>query len=114
MDAALYTMKHDSTIGLFYIHITDYPMHTWAPEEPESKEHLNKIDDYIAKIREAEPGAMLLITADHTVNHKELCLDIEKACMNRGMPIKIAISAERDKYVKHHRGFGGYFLCILK
>jgi phosphonoacetate hydrolase len=82
-------------------------MHTWAPGDPESKEHLKKMDEYIDRIRKAEPGAMILITADHTVNHKSVCLDIEKACLNRNLPIKMAVSAERDKYVKHHRGFGG-------
>jgi phosphonoacetate hydrolase len=107
MEAALYTMQHDSSINLFYIHTTDYPMHTWASTDMQSKEHLNRIDSFIARIMKAEPGAMILITADHTVKHKNLCVDIEKVCMNRGMPVKIAISAERDKYVKHHRGFGG-------
>ncbi|MGC4037624.1 MAG: alkaline phosphatase family protein [Chitinophagaceae bacterium] len=107
MEAALYTMKHDSAINLFYIHTTDYPMHTWAPEENESKEHLHQLDGYIQQIKEAEPDAMILITADHTVNHKSLCVDLEKICSNKNLPLKIAISAERDKYVKHHRGFGG-------
>src|SRR6202008_1479200 len=40
-------------------------------------------------------------------NHKSVCLDLEKACFNRNLPIKMAVSAERDKYVTHHRGFGG-------
>ena len=114
MQAALYTMKHDSSINLYYIHTTDYPMHTWAPEETASKDHLNKIDGFIAEIMKAEPGAMILITADHTVKHKDLCLDIEKACNNRHAAIKIAISAERDKYVKQHRGFGGTSYVYLE
>jgi phosphonoacetate hydrolase len=113
MKAVLYTMDHDSSINLYYIHTTDYPMHTWSPTDRESKEHLNKIDSFLALIMKAEPGAMILITADHTVKHKNLCLDIEKACINRKMPVKIAISAERDKYVKQHRGFGGISYVYL-
>lgn len=107
MNAVLYTMQHDSSIDLFYIHTTDYPMHTWSATDEQSKDHLNKIDSFIGAIMKAEPGAMILITADHTVKHKSTCLDIERACTNRKMPVKIAISAERDKYIKHHRGFGG-------
>src|SRR5262249_30833553 len=38
MEAALYSMRHDTSLGLFYIHTTDYPMHTWAPSDTESKE----------------------------------------------------------------------------
>jgi phosphonoacetate hydrolase len=41
------------------------------------------------------------------MNHKTLCWDLEKACAKRGTPIRIAISAERDKYPRHHRGHGG-------
>jgi len=107
MDAALYTLQHDSSLGLFYIHTTDYPMHTWDPRDVHSKEFLNKMDQYIDHIMKVVPNAMILITADHTVKHKSLCLDIERACMNRQTPIRMAVSAERDKYVKHHRGFGG-------
>src|SRR5258708_2498348 len=114
MKAALYSMEHDPGLNLFYIHTTDYPMHTWAPESTESKEHLHKVDSFIARIIKAEPDAMILVTADHTVNHKSLCWDLEKACLNRNTPVKIAISPERDKYFKHHRGFGGTSYIYLR
>jgi phosphonoacetate hydrolase len=41
------------------------------------------------------------------MNHKTRCWDLEKVCAARGVPIRIAISVDRDKYVKHHRGYGG-------
>ncbi len=113
MEAALYSMQYDSTIGLYYIHTTDYPMHTWSPESRESQEHLHRIDQYIARILEVEPEAMVLITADHSVHHKNLCWDIQKALSNRNIQIKIAISPERDKYFKHHKGFGGTSFVYL-
>jgi phosphonoacetate hydrolase len=31
--AAIYLLKNDKSIDLIYVHITDYPMHRWAPEE---------------------------------------------------------------------------------
>ncbi|MFC4233528.1 alkaline phosphatase family protein [Parasediminibacterium paludis] len=107
MQSALYTLQHDSTMGIVYIHPTDYPMHTWAPESNESKEYLAKMDSYIQQIKEAAPDAAILITADHTVTHKSLCWDLNKVCAKKNIPITIAISPERDKYFKHHRGFGG-------
>jgi phosphonoacetate hydrolase len=113
MEAALYTMKHDSSIGIFYIHSTDYPMHTWSPDAAESKEHLKRMDDYIAQIIKAAPDAMVLITADHTVKHKSICIDLEKACFNRGLSIRSAVSIERDRYVKQHKGFGGVSYVYL-
>ena len=48
-----------------------------------------------------------LMTADHDMHHKSRCWDIEKACQARGLKLRAAISAEQDKYLKHHRGFGG-------
>lgn len=107
MEAALYSLKHKPEINLTYIHTTDYPMHMWAPESMESKKHLHKIDEYLSKLIKAAPDAAILITADHNVKHKSKCWDLEKALATCGVPIKAAISPEKDRYFKHHRGLGG-------
>ncbi|GGA84608.1 hypothetical protein GCM10011511_04570 [Puia dinghuensis] len=107
MEAALYSIRHDPDLGLIYIHTTDYPMHAWAPESQESKEHLHKMDGYLAQLIQAAPDAAILITADHTVKHKTLCWDFEKVCAARGAAIKAAVSPEKDRYYKHHLGMGG-------
>lgn len=107
MDAALYALKNKKEYGLVYIHTTDYPMHTWAPESAESKEHLHHIDEYLKKLHEAAPDAAILITADHNVHHKTVAWDIEKACQARGTAVKMSLNPEKDKYVKHHLGLGG-------
>ena len=114
MESALYTMKANPDLGLIYIHTTDYPMHTWAPEEKDSQEFLHKIDEYIGKLHEAAPDAAILITADHGLNHKDLCWDLEKACVKRKTPIRLSISPEKDRYFKHHRGMGGSAYIYLK
>jgi phosphonoacetate hydrolase len=107
MEAALYTLKHSPEYGLVYIHTTDYPMHTWAPEEADSKDFLHRLDAYLGQLRATAPDAAILITADHGLNHKDLAWDLEKACAQRHTPIRVAISPEKDRYVKHHRGLGG-------
>jgi phosphonoacetate hydrolase len=48
------------------------------------------------------------------MNHKDRCWDLEHACAKRDTPILTAISAEQDKYLKHHRGFGGTAWVHLK
>jgi phosphonoacetate hydrolase len=113
MEAALYILKNQKDIRCLYLHTTDYPMHSWTPSDSNSLKHLATIDAYLGKIMEAAPDAMILITADHDVNHKEKCIDIENTLKAKGIPIKMAISAERDKYVKHHRGFGGVSYVYL-
>ena len=48
------------------------------------------------------------------MHHKKRCWDLEKACLARGVTLRAAISAEQDKYVKHHRGFGSSAWVYLR
>src|ERR1700733_66896 len=105
--AAIDLLKTRPDLGCFYIHTTDYPMHTWPPTAAESKEHLARLDQLLGEAAAAAPDAAFLLTADHGMNHKSRCWDLDKVCARRGAPIRIAISVDRDKYVKHHRGYGG-------
>jgi phosphonoacetate hydrolase len=100
-------LKNRPELGLLYVHTTDYPMHTWPASAQESKNHLARLDSLLGQAVVAAPDAAFLITADHGLNAKSRCWDLARACKNRGLEIKFALSAERDKYVKHHRTFGG-------
>nr|UXE45640.1 phosphonoacetate hydrolase [uncultured bacterium] len=114
MAAAIDILKNRPDIGCVYIHTTDYPMHTWAPEAAESKEHLARMDDLIGQAMHAAPDAAFLITADHGMNAKTLCWDLEKVCERRGVPLRKAFSVGRDRYVRQHRGCSGGAYVYLK
>jgi phosphonoacetate hydrolase len=105
--AALDILRNRPEIGLLYIHTTDYPMHMGPPEATDSQEHLSRVDGLLAELATAAPDAAILVTADHGMNFKSRCWDLEKALQERGAPVRIAISAERDKYLAHHQGMGG-------
>jgi phosphonoacetate hydrolase len=107
MGAMIDILKTRTDLGCLYVHTTDYPMHTWPPEASESKQHLARLDQLIGEAAAAAPETAFLLTADHGMNHKNRVWDLEKACAKRGAPIRTAISVERDKYLKHHRGYGG-------
>jgi len=107
MRAAADLLRTRPEIGLIYVHTTDYAMHMWPAEAPESQEHLSVLDGLLAEAAAAAPDAAFLVSADHGMNYKSRCWDLERALSARGAPIKIAISAERDKYLRHHRGMGG-------
>jgi phosphonoacetate hydrolase len=113
-EVAIDILKHRPDVGLLYVHTTDYPMHTWAPEAPESKEHLTELDRLLGKATDAAPDAVFLITADHGMNYKARCWDLFKACRDLGSELRFALSAEKDRYVKHHRTFGGAAWVWLK
>ena len=107
MRAAIHVLGNRPEIGCLYVHTTDYPMHMWAPEAKESQEHVKMIDKLLGEACAAAPDAAFLLTADHGLNHKSRCYDLEKILAAKSLPIRISISAERDRYLKHHRGFGG-------
>jgi phosphonoacetate hydrolase len=113
-EVAVDLLKNRPDIRVIYVHTTDYPMHTWPPSAPESKEHLARLDAIIGKAVAAAPDAAFLITADHGLNAKTRCWDLAKACKKRGLELRFAFSAERDKYVKHHRNLGGAAWVWLK
>lgn len=105
--AAIDLLTRRRDLGVLYIHTTDYPMHTWPPEAAESKEHLARLDALLGEAVSAAPDAAFLLTGDHGMHHKSRCWDLAKACRNRGLTLRVAISAERDRYLQHHQGFGG-------
>jgi phosphonoacetate hydrolase len=115
MAAAISILKERPDVGCLYIHTTDYPMHMWAPETPESKEHLARMDGLIGQAMKAAPDAAFMVTADHGMNAKARCWDLEKVCARRGVPLRKAFSVGRDRYVKHNRGCsGGAYVYLMK
>jgi phosphonoacetate hydrolase len=106
-DAAAKILAENPDIGLVYVHTTDYPMHMWPPDHFESLMHLSHLDECLGRMRRAAPDAVFLVTADHGMNFKTQCWDLAKACANRGLPLKFAVSPIADRLIKHHRGFGG-------
>jgi phosphonoacetate hydrolase len=112
--AAIYILRHQPQTQCLYVHTTDYPMHTWAPDAPESREHLKTMDTLLGEAHAAAPDAQFLLTADHGMNHKTHAYDLDKTLAQLGTPIRISISAERDRYIQHHRGLGGAAWIYLK
>jgi phosphonoacetate hydrolase len=101
-------------LDVLYVHTTDYPMHMHPAEAAESRTHLATIDAKLGEAGHRAPDAAFYISADHGMNHKTRAWDLDKACANRDVPLRLAISAERDKYPKHHRGLGGVAWVYLR
>jgi phosphonoacetate hydrolase len=114
LKAALWILRHQPEVGVLYIHTTDYPMHMWPPEAEPSRRHLAGLDALLGECAAAAPDAAILLTADHGMHHKTRCWDLMKACDARGVTLRTAISAEQDKYLKHHSGYGGTSWVYLK
>jgi phosphonoacetate hydrolase len=106
-EAAVHLLKERPDINVIYVHTTDYPMHTWAPEALESQEHLQRIDQLLGQAQATAPDAAFFVTADHSMNFKTGAWDLSRVMTERGTLLKFALSPERDYYIKHHRNLAG-------
>ncbi len=113
-DVVIDQLAKRKDLDILYVHTTDYPMHMHPETSAESRTHLATIDRKLTEAAHIAPDAAFYITADHGMNHKTHAWDLEKACANRGVPLRIAISAERDRYPKHHLGLGGTAWVYLR
>lgn len=113
-DIVIDQLARRKDLDILYVHTTDYPMHMHSEMSVESRAHLATIDAKLAEAAHNAPDAAFYISADHGMNHKTRAWDLDKACANRDVPIRLAISAERDKYPKHHLGLGGVAWVYLR
>lgn len=104
---AIDLLERRPDLGMLYVHTTDFPMHAWRPDDSRSVDHLQRLDSLITEAVEVAPDIALYATADHGMNDKNTVWDLAAACVARGTPVRFALSAERDRYVRHHRTFGG-------
>lgn len=113
-DVVIDHLESHRDLDILYVHTTDYPMHMHDERSPESQAHLARIDEKLGEAAHLAPDTAFYISADHGMNKKTRAWDLAKACANRETPVRIAISAERDKYPKHHRGLGGIAYVYLR
>lgn len=113
MRSGMKILESRPDIDVLYVHTTDYPMHMWAPEEERSLDHLSRLDRLIGDMADRYPDAAFLVTADHGMNPKRHCLDLEKILRDADFPIRAAISPVADRLVKHHGGHGGVSYIYL-
>jgi phosphonoacetate hydrolase len=104
----------ETAANLVYFHTTDYPMHMEPPWGERSLFHLSQWDTLLGQTLNEHPELEVYMSADHGMNFKSRCYDLNKILPNKGTEIFFAMSAERDPYVKHHRTFGGTAFVWLK
>ena len=97
---------------IVYISTTDFAMHTYAPEEPESQRHITILDEAIGDLVEAHPDVTLLLTADHGMSAKSRMLDLEGVLERCGIGAQ-AVPIIKDRYVVHHNNLGGCMFIYM-
>lgn len=98
---------NETDTDITYFHTTDFPMHMEPPSGEMSQFHLSEWDNLLGEVLNGHPDLEIYMSADHGMNFKSRCHDLNKIMPEKGCDIFFAMSAERDPYVKHHRTFGG-------
>ena len=97
---------------IVYITTTDYAMHAFGPEDPQSQKHVSILDEAIGALMDLHPDVTLLITADHGMSRKTRMVDLKRALGAHGItsnPVPII----KDRYVVHHSNLGGCMYVYL-
>ena len=97
---------------IVYISTTDYAMHTYAPDEPQSQEHMTILDEAIGELVDSHPDVTLLVTADHGMSQKSRMVDLKSALEKYGVRAS-AVPIIKDRYVVHHSNLGGCIFVYL-
>ena len=111
IDAANHIMSQRDA-DIVYVTSTDYAMHTFGPDEPESQQHLTIIDNAIGELLSAHPDVTLLLTADHGMNRKTRMVDLGAALAKWNIPGN-PVPIIKDRYVVHHSNLGGCMFVYL-
>ena len=112
IDAGRYILSQEA-YDLVYLTTTDYAMHTYAPEEPESSRHLSLLDEAIGRLVESLPDVQLLLTADHGMSSKDRMLHLPTELARHGIRAQ-AVPIIKDRYTVHHSNLGGCIYLYLE
>ncbi len=105
--ALLEMLEHEGPLDFAYLATSDYPMHTFAPEDAEAQRYLYELDALLGQVTNAGRGEMCVaLTADHGMNAKARAVDPQKVLATAGIECT-AIPIIKDRYVVHHSNLGG-------
>ncbi len=110
--AARHILKNDA-IDLMYLSTTDYMMHTYAPEDAPSLEHLHVLDKLFGDIVDDHPRLELYLTADHGMNAKRRAVDTARILKANSIDAYVE-PIIRDKHTVHHQNLGGSCYVFLR
>lgn len=109
--AAALAMKREPA-DVVYISTTDFAMHTYAPDEPQSQRHLTILDDAIGDFAADNPDAAIFVTADHGMSAKTRMTDLDDILARRGIGAE-ATPIIKDRYTVHHNNLGGCMFIYM-
>lgn len=109
LDAAVHVVDEVEP-DLLYVSTTDVVPHKHGPHEAEAGEWVRAVDSGIGALRDR--GCAIVATADHGMNHKSVCIDVERLLRDEGVPAEV-VRLIRDEHTYHHQNLGGVAYAYL-
>lgn len=110
LEAAVHVVdEHDPDV--LYVSTTDVIPHKHGPGEPAAEQWVRDLDAGLAALHERSDA--LAATADHGMNHKSLCVDLEAALDRAGHDAEV-VRLITDEHTYHHRNLGGAAYVYLR
>jgi phosphonoacetate hydrolase len=102
-----------SGYNFLYLSTTDYMMHTYAPDQAPSQEHMHQVDKLLGAIVDDHPNIEIYMSADHAMNAKSKAVDLGRLLAREGLAA-VAVPIIKDRYVKHAQNLGGSSYIYVK
>jgi phosphonoacetate hydrolase len=100
-----------STPDVLYVSTTDVIPHKHGPHESAAERWVSELDAGVAALHER--SNTFVSTADHGMNQKTVCVDLE-ALLNRNGHEAEVVRLITDEHTYHHRNLGGAAYIYLR
>jgi phosphonoacetate hydrolase len=103
MDAAVHLLD-ERDLDVLYVSTTDVVPHKHGPTEPEAERWVRDLDAGVAALHERSDA--LVVTADHGMNQKSVCVDLDGLLEQEGHDAEV-VRLITDEHTYHHQNLGG-------
>lgn len=110
LDAAVHLLD-ERDLDLLYVSTTDVIPHKHGADEAAAEQWVRELDDGVAALYERSDA--FVVTADHGMNHKSVCVDLEAALDREGRDAEV-VRLITDEHTYHHRNLGGAAYVYLR
>ncbi|WP_458189007.1 alkaline phosphatase family protein [Haladaptatus sp. NG-WS-4] len=110
LDAAVYLLD-ERDLDVLYVSTTDVIPHKHAPDEKAAERWVGELDAGVAALYERSEA--FVATADHGMNRKSVCVDLEAVLDREGHDAEV-VRLITDEHTYHHRNLGGAAYVYLR
>ena len=103
LDAAVHLLD-SRDLDVLYISTTDVIPHKHEPGSSEANAWVGALDSALGAL--AARDVRLCVAADHGMNHKSRCVDLDRVLASEGLSGEV-IPLIRDQHTYHHQNLGG-------